>query len=336
MIMSASQNTNKRPSPIQMVQGDPKRAKTKIQMLCSYNGDGRGSSSEESDSEDEDDEGYQSAPLTIGSPVVDHNTSRAICQYSENEDDEDEEEVVFHAKQERSNSSILNTNYNPEALAPPTADLSDETCFINNKRYSINVAELVSNKTPDEKIQQAQHTMSGSLVEDVCARNRCLDYLVNAIDAAWSRYCDGTSYEEDIAYNYDDEAVVHSSGDDDDDNGYKSELSNYTSVTEYDSDMAASAALKTNRSMSIMGNASVNINSENSRLQELKERLTKAKYYLEDCSDSTSVGDCIQFWKKWDVVKYATVELVEDEDDDDVVERKIEDLERGRYWGSLA
>lgn len=331
-------------------------------MVCSYNVNGHATSSdeEESDDEYENQAGYNSpgmntyiAPI-IGSPVVDHDTSRAICQYSEGEadddgDDDDDDDVnsdggEFKIKQKRSNSSILNTNYNP-LINTRTKDMdlsaiSNENYFINNKRYSINVAELVSNKTQDEKIQQVQHSINGNFQDDIKARNKCLDYLVNAIDDVWSRYCDGTSYEEDIAYNYDDKKKqkgLNSSGDEDEDNGYKSELSNYTSVTEYDSDMAASAALKTNRSMSIMGNMNnVKINNENYRLQELKGRLTKAKYYLEEFIDSLNLNDCIQFWKKWDLIKYSTIELVEDEDEDEVVEKKIEELEFGRYWGSFS
>lgn len=358
MIMSATPKatttTNKRQSSNQLKCNDQKRLKTNIKMVCSYNAN-RNSCESSSDDDSEFDYGYEEgdgydsttnnhlAPV-IGSPIVDHNTTRAICQYSEAEDDiehdKESEGVEFNFKQKRSNSSILNTNYN-DTINEVESIFSNDNCFINNKRYSINVAELVSNKTPDEKIQQVQHSVNGNFQDDIKARNRCVDYLVNAIDDVWSRYCDGTSYEEDIAYNYDDkmqqQKVLNSSGDEDEDNGYKSELSNYTSVTEYDSDMAASAALKTNRSMSIMGNSSnVKINSENFRLQELKGRLTKAKYYLEEFIDSLNLNDCIQFWKKWDLIKYSTIELVEDDDDDEIIEKKIEELEHGRYWGSFS
>ncbi|GME96548.1 unnamed protein product [[Candida] boidinii] len=74
----------------------------------------------------------------------------------------------------------------------------------------------------------------------------------------------------------------------------------------------------------------------NVRLQESKDRLIKAKYYLQEFVDSDNVQDCLSFWKRWDMIKYGTIELVEDDDDDDVVENTIDQLEVGRYSGSLS
>ena len=38
------------------------------------------------------------------------------------------------------------------------------------------------------------------------------------------------------------------------------------------------------------------------------------------------------FWKRWDMIKYSTIELVEDDDDDEIIESTIEELENGRLF----
>ncbi|KAH3667776.1 hypothetical protein WICMUC_005308 [Wickerhamomyces mucosus] len=172
-----------------------------------------------------------------------------------------------------------------------------------------------------------------ALDQDICARNRCFDYLVSAIDEAWALYCDATSYAEDKVFNkveYTPNTPVSMKLSDDDDedeeeeeedgssfreDGYKSASTN---LTEYDSDLDLK---KDSNQLSSF------------KLQQLKDRLLKAKYYLQDYLDSDEIESATAFWKRWDLVKYATIELVEDDDDDNIVEPTIEDLEKGRYHG---
>lgn len=67
-------------------------------------------------------------------------------------------------------------------------------------------------------------------------------------------------------------------------------------------------------------------------MQDLKVRLTKAKYYLQELVDSNDYREIELFWKRWDMIKYSTIELVEDDDDDEIIESTIEELENGRLF----
>lgn len=69
------------------------------------------------------------------------------------------------------------------------------------------------------------------------------------------------------------------------------------------------------------------------KLQSLKLRLIRAKNYLDYYSNSLSLEDSIKFWHRWDMIKYSTVEIMEDDDDDEVVENVIDELEEGRFFG---
>jgi hypothetical protein len=177
----------------------------------------------------------------------------------------------------------------------------------------------------------ARPSNKSSSGEDQTARNRCFDYLVGAIDEAWARYCDATSYAEDEALNktveylpntpasigFSEPEEEEEEDDDDDDDVEEGYRSASTNITEYDSELDK----KGNNQPSSL------------KLQHLKDRLLKAKYYLQDYVDSYEEEDCISFWRRWDLVKYATIELVEDDDDDEIIESTIEELERGRLYG---
>lgn len=72
------------------------------------------------------------------------------------------------------------------------------------------------------------------------------------------------------------------------------------------------------------------------RLLQLKQRLMKAKYYLQDLVDRDDIDSSAAFWNKWDLVKYPAIELVEDDgDDDDTVETVTEELEDGRHYANV-
>lgn len=176
---------------------------------------------------------------------------------------------------------------------------------------------------------------------DVSARSRCFDYLVGAIDEAWARYCDATTSVEDEAYGY---ITPNSIATDEEDY-----LDNSTDFTDYDdSDYEISNQHKQQHKQNhqqqqqqhrpsikpSLSNASTCTNSKQDpascQLQALKDRLTRAKYYLQDLVDSEDCAEVNSFWKRWDMIKYATIELVEDDDDDEIVETTIDELENGR------
>lgn len=179
---------------------------------------------------------------------------------------------------------------------------------------------------------------------DLQARMRCFEYLVGSIDEAWARYCNATTNMEDQVYGYDVPTGITSDVDDDDDDdedAYLSGSSNGTELTDYDTEVEhphkrtlLTPLIQMSRprlllSGSICSNADDSL-TPSGQLLALKDRLTKAKYFLQDLVDSDHDVDIACFWKRWDMIKYATIELVEDDDDDEVVESTIEDLEKGR------
>lgn len=181
---------------------------------------------------------------------------------------------------------------------------------------------------------------------DLNARERCFDYIVQSIDEVWARYCDTTSNAEAVVYNNlatkkaqggvkiptfshshkslniseneteSDNAAVEEQDDDEEDDessGYKSEATN---PTEYETDYGES------RTVSNL--------PDSVKLQSLKYRLTKAKNDLEQVYDSKEADDSYSFWRRWDMIKYSAVEMMEDDDDDEVIENAIDELEQGR------
>ncbi|CCE63484.1 hypothetical protein TPHA_0E03950 [Tetrapisispora phaffii CBS 4417] len=97
---------------------------------------------------------------------------------------------------------------------------------------------------------------------------------------------------------------------------YKSEVTN---ITEYETDSGSDVRTVSNLPDSV-------------KLQSLKCRLARAKEDLEDIYDSNEYQDCVDFWRRWDMLKYNAVEMMEDDDDDDVIESAIEELEMGRFY----
>lgn len=179
---------------------------------------------------------------------------------------------------------------------------------------------------------------------DLVARERCFDYIVQSIDEVWARYCDTTSSAEAVVYNNfcaksqtgvkipssqphkslniseteSDNctfggAEEADSEDDDESSGYKSEATN---PTEYETDHGES------RTVSNL--------PDSVKLQSLKHRLMKAKNDLELVYDSKHLEGSASFWRRWDMIKYSAVEMMEDDDDDDVIENAIAELEQGR------
>lgn len=167
--------------------------------------------------------------------------------------------------------------------------------------------------------------------QDLAARGRCFEYIVQSIDEVWARYVDTTSNAEVKVYleanrtsstawlRQDSETLALNSG--------ESDFEDLTTVdceskldepTEYDTDDSA--------------NKAVSELPYSKKLQSLKKRLVNAKDCLEDLCDSEVFSDCVSFWRRWDMIKYSAVELMEDDDDDEVIECTIAELERGRCF----
>lgn len=256
--------------------------------------------------------------------------SKLISKYSDDEDD-----VYSDTK--------FNNEFNYKHI-----DNNDEKDFesVNNSNRKNSIKE-------DFKIIQVPKS-------DKLARSRCFEYLIGAIDEAWARYCDATSIVEDEVFYSDENDNVKNNPNiilndrncymkkvsfkdnevyDDDDDRYskkgsdddKSLIDNYsinsTDITDYSDNFAKSLKRHRNRINSINSNS-----NEGNQFKVLKDRLTKSKYYLQDLVDSENFEDITRFWNKWDLIKYSTIELVEDDDDDEVIESTIDELENGRYF----
>lgn len=164
---------------------------------------------------------------------------------------------------------------------------------------------------------------------DFGARERCFDYILQSIDEVWSRYCSTTSTAENKVYDCLGKSPISqlserhyfpvgsenfSEDDDFSDSDYKSEITN---PTEYETDCD-------HRKVSSL--------PQSVKLQSLKDRLTKAKKDLENFYDSPTWVDCKTFWRRWDMIKYSAVEMMEEDDDDEIIETIIQELEEGRCY----
>jgi hypothetical protein len=149
---------------------------------------------------------------------------------------------------------------------------------------------------------------------DTAARQRCFDYLVGAIDEVWAQYCDCTQSAETVLYEVELPNSPESLCDD---------SANDSDWLQVHQPAAGRAGHR----------ASVSEQPRSLRLMNLKKRLLNAKYFLEDLLGTVDVDAAAEFWSRWDMVKYAVVELVEEEaDDDELVDEVCEDLERGRFY----
>lgn len=240
------------------------------------------------------------------------------------------------------NNSCIGTGSAPTTNATPTASAvvyspngSRPASFSSSRRYAVPKADLV-------------------------ARERCFDYVVQAIDEVWARYCDTTTSAEEMVYgdlsndaarnsqhvtsssvvpdNIEDTGCTESAREKTGFSlGHKRALSVNdtvsTSALEYDetgykSEAASPAGYDTDSSECRM----VSNLPDSVRLQSLKCRLARAKEDLERHYDSREYSHCVSFWRRWDMIKYSAVEVMEDDDDDDVVEATLDELEQGRCY----
>lgn len=281
--------------------------------------------------------------------------SKALSQYS------DDEELDTQSRTAHSRALSI--------VRPEEEDLeSNFTCSpasSSNLRLHLNCnAENLRSSNSASFLQISDSCSSTASVKrsiPVCdkqARARCFDYLIGAIDEAWASYCNAALYVEDETYGYNTPASIAT--DDEDYCGNTTDLTDYESEYEENNVLKLtpqqrqhlrlqrqhqqpqnqrqhqSATLSRKSYFLGMGSCtdmtSTGRDPSSCRLQALKERLIKAKYFLQDLVDSDEYNDAFDFWKRWDMIKYATIELVEDDDDDVVMESTIDELEHGRHF----
>lgn len=201
-----------------------------------------------------------------------------------------------------------------------TARFRDTDTF-NSQSFSINHSRNNSNVNGHVLSSSSSRRKRLSIIshEDIEARTRCFDYLVTAIDEAWAQYCGCYSYPDETDYITSSQfptsptSIVESGDESDHDQEQKSK------------------ELAANRRSP---RKSISEEPTTVLLQQLKDRLLKAKYYLQDYVEGNGVNDSELFWKRWDLIKYSSVELVEDDDDYEAVEAIIDELEEGRYYSA--
>lgn len=143
---------------------------------------------------------------------------------------------------------------------------------------------------------------------DITARARCFEYLVGAIDEVWAQYCDCTSSAEVQMYGGDLPC---------------SPVSLYDGLAVSDNEDGQANTEEDGPASGV---------ERGIQLMNLKKRLLNAKYFFSELLENRSWDACAQFWDRWDLVKYSTVDLVEDTDDDEVVDHVCEEIEAGRAY----
>ncbi|KAI5948882.1 hypothetical protein KGF57_005075 [Candida theae] len=254
------------------------------------------SSSEDDDSEDEQSCYYadqiraKRRASTRASFSVDPKLSRAISQYSDDEDEGEEEQQNLHCNTRvRSPCNSRRTSNSSIKILGSEDEIDNLDCKLASSPVNSNLClkkMLVSggNECGDDDDVEEEEEESDSNNQSVAAadrnaRARCFEYLVGAIDEAWARYCDATAYVEDDLHGYITPASLASGEDEDDDD---------------------------------------------KELMNVKSRLLKSKDFLQDHIESFDITDVKKFWHRWDITKYQMLDVMEDEDD------VLEELEFGR------
>ncbi|PSK36273.1 hypothetical protein C7M61_004095 [Candidozyma pseudohaemuli] len=301
-------------------------------------------SSSESDADSDDQQSCYSADQARAkrrassrmSFSVNNELSKAVSQYS------DDDDLELEASERGSPQATGDANFDCKLMSSPRASYSLGSCtniqLCHGQRNSITSSFLPISDNNSSGPSTKKHMPQG----DKSSRSRCFDYLVGAIDEAWARYCDAASYVEDETYGYNTPNSV-ATDDEDDYFGNTTDLTDYESEFEHEQKKCIAQPVSKKPSMmakpvGIMANDSTSRASSTSKdpsscqLQALKDRLIKAKYFLQDLLESEDYQDASAFWKRWDMIKYAAIELVEDDDDDEIIESTIDDLEEGRLF----
>ncbi|SCU95445.1 LAFA_0G00452g1_1 [Lachancea sp. 'fantastica'] len=284
------------------------------------------------------------------SPRVDPMLFEAVSRYSDSENEQDGE------------IANLGPQVTPAKTPQRQLEQLQEAATMQSKPLEEHQQALENAFAPEKRKSPSRHASFSSISRkqtiphsDSEAQERCFDYLLQSIDEVWARYCNETSTAEAKVYDSmckphdcppgfltptaDDFSVAHTSNpgspryrrtfsftsvnrngtsysddDSDDTSGYKSEATN---PTEYETDCDYRKISKLPDSV---------------RLQSLKDRLCRAKNDLEGLHGSTCYEECAKFWRRWDMIKYGAVEMMEEDDEDEVIESVIDELERGRCF----
>lgn len=256
--------------------------------------------------------------------------SKAVSQYS------DDEEILFEPLDRKQAQQGGDDNFDCKLLSSPCTS----SVYISNNNGNMQMSHHRNLSTGSflqisDSNSSTASTKKSMPEADKISRSKCFDYLVGAIDEAWARYCDAASYVEDETYGYNTPCSIAT--DDEEDFGNTTDLTDYESEFEHVSKpvVRRKPSLINSSSMTVSADAGLSSSAKDPsscQLQALKDRLIKAKYFLQDLVDSDDYNDASDFWKRWDMIKYATIELVEDDDDDEVIEATIDDLEDGRLF----
>ncbi|KAI5962425.1 uncharacterized protein KGF55_003501 [Candida pseudojiufengensis] len=177
------------------------------------------SSSEEDDSEDEQSCYYADqmrAKRRASSRIsfsLNPELSKAISQYSDDEDEEIEQQQYYNNKKSiicprrSSDSSIklMKSDEEHENLdckftsSPIGSNLSLKKMLVQNNN---NNTDDEYDYDDEEDLFESDSNIQSVAIADKNARSRCFEYLIGAIDEAWARYCDATTYVEDEVHGY--------------------------------------------------------------------------------------------------------------------------------------
>lgn len=242
------------------------------------------SSSDDDDSEDEqscynaDQIRAKRRASTRVSFSIDPKLSKAISQYSDDEDEDDVQERYYNTKG-KSPSCSRRTSDSSIKILRSEDEIENLDCKLASSpvNSSLSLKKMLvggGNECDDDDEEEEEESDSNNqsvAVADRNARARCFEYLVGAIDEAWARYCDATAYVEDEVHGYITPASL-ASGDDEDD-------------------------------------------EDDKELMNVKCRLLRSKDFLQDHIESFDINDVKKFWHRWDITKYQMLDVMEDEDD---------------------
>ncbi|KAI5954322.1 hypothetical protein KGF54_002097 [Candida jiufengensis] len=195
------------------------------------------SSSEDDDSEDEQSCYYADqirAKRRASSRVsfsLNSELSKAIFQYSDDEDEESDRQQQQQQQQppqqqQNKRSTICPRRSSDSSIKIMRSDEEHENldCKFTSSPVGSNLSlkkMLVHNSDEEqfdeeEELFESDASNQSVAIADKNARSRCFEYLIGAIDEAWAKYCDATTYVEDEVHGYITPASLASEDDDDD------------------------------------------------------------------------------------------------------------------------
>jgi len=189
---------------------------------------------------------------------------------------------------------------------------------------------------------------------DIDARDRCFNYILETIDAVWAKYCDTTTLvEQDLYSKHEDDQDFANDENlvEDGTEGEEAYLTNQifkrrsrrrsalsrrkscSSVMSNRSSISTATSMTTPSTcdpygmesdgcgmlngVNCYGTPGTELEIDADKLTHFKQRLLSTKTYMEDLVDSADMVDLVNFWKKWDLIKYNCIQFMENDDDDE-------------------